>query len=108
MRNNKTPLKDYYAILGVARNAPPQEIRKAFRKQAHVLHPDRNYSPGAKRSFREIAEAYEVMKSTVRRNEYDARVIASYCGDMVGSFGEKPKKGKAYRAEFRRIMGKPD
>ena len=108
MKKNKAPLKDYYAILGVPRNASLNEIRAAFRRKANEFHPDRNSSSSAKVSFQEIAEAYQVMKSPISRNEYDARIIAEYCGHLVGNFSEILRIKKAYKSEFRRIMRKED
>jgi curved DNA-binding protein len=64
--------KDYYKILGVARNASADEIRKAYRKLAMQYHPDRN--PGDKKSeerFKEINEAYQVLSDSEKRARYD-------------------------------------
>ncbi|HPG07865.1 MAG TPA: J domain-containing protein [Saprospiraceae bacterium] len=64
--------KDYYQILGVAKNASPQEIKKAFRKLAAKYHPDKN--PGdksAEEKFKEINEANEVLSDTDKRKKYD-------------------------------------
>ena len=64
--------KDYYAILGVGRQAAEDEIRSAYRRQALAWHPDRR--PGdasAAERFREISEAYAVLINPVRRREYD-------------------------------------
>jgi molecular chaperone DnaJ len=63
---------DYYAVLGVARDAAPDEIKKAFRRLARETHPDAN--PGdaeAEHRFREIAEAYEVLSDPQKRARYD-------------------------------------
>jgi len=106
MKKNKASLKDYYAILGVAHNATLQEIRQAFRRHAHKLHPDRNSSSDANMRFHEVREAYQVLKSPISRNKYDAQVIANYCDDLVGNFDERRRKKKAYRSEFSRIMCK--
>lgn len=53
--------KDYYKILGVARSATEEEIKKAYRKMALKFHPDKNASPGAEEKFKEVAEAYDVL-----------------------------------------------
>ncbi|MCJ7435017.1 MAG: J domain-containing protein [Anaerolineales bacterium] len=64
--------KDYYKILGVARNASENEIRKAYRKLAVQFHPDKN--PGSKPAeerFKEINEAYQVLSDAKKRAHYD-------------------------------------
>jgi molecular chaperone DnaJ len=64
--------KDYYAILGVPRNADEKEIKKAYRRLARKYHPDLN--PGdkeAERKFKEINEAYEVLSDPEKRKRYD-------------------------------------
>jgi molecular chaperone DnaJ len=64
--------RDYYEILGISRNAPADEIKKAYRKLALQYHPDRN--PNNKESeekFKEAAEAYEVLSDSDKRHRYD-------------------------------------
>jgi formylglycine-generating enzyme required for sulfatase activity/curved DNA-binding protein CbpA len=67
--------QDYYAILGVPRNAPETEIRKAFRTRAKELHPDSHLSaeasPSINAEFRLLTEAYDTLKDAARRNAYD-------------------------------------
>lgn len=64
--------RDYYEILGVAKNASAEEVKKAYRKVAMQFHPDRN--PGNKEAedkFKEAAEAYEVLNDADKRSQYD-------------------------------------
>ena len=64
--------RDYYEVLGVERNAPEEEIKKAYKKLAFQHHPDRN--PGDKQAeekFKELAEAYEVLRDPEKRHRYD-------------------------------------
>lgn len=63
--------KDYYATLGVSRDASQDEIQKAYRKQARKYHPDVNRDPGAEERFKEITESYEVLKDPEKRQVYD-------------------------------------
>jgi len=66
--------KDYYAVLGLDRDAPSDQIRKAYRKKALELHPDRNGgSRHAEEAFKELTEAYAVLGDPSRRAAYDAR-----------------------------------
>lgn len=64
--------KDYYKILGVDKKASQDDIKKAYRRLAHKYHPDKN--PGNKSTeekFKDIGEAYEVLKNTEKRKKYD-------------------------------------
>ena len=63
--------KDYYALLGVEPDADTKTIKTAYRKLARKYHPDVNPDKGAEDKFKEVAEAYSVLKNTERRAEYD-------------------------------------
>jgi len=63
--------KDYYAILGVAPETPPEEIKRAYRKLAKKYHPDVSKLPDAEARFKEINEAWEVLQDPAKRNHYD-------------------------------------
>ena len=56
--------RDFYKILGVSRDAKEDELKKAYRKLALKYHPDKNQDPGAEDKFKEIAEAYEVLRDS--------------------------------------------
>lgn len=63
--------KDYYKTLGVERTATADEIKSAYRKLARKHHPDVNKEPGTEARFKEIGEAYEVLKDKEKRAAYD-------------------------------------
>jgi curved DNA-binding protein CbpA len=67
----KTQQKDYYALLGVSRDATVTQIKRAYRKLAKQYHPDLNNSPDAAERFREITEAYDTLTDPDRRRRYD-------------------------------------
>lgn len=80
--------KDYYATLGVARGAGPDEIKKAYRKKALECHPDRNQgNPEAEAQFKLVSEAYEVLSDDKKKQIYD-------------QYGEEGLKGAAGAGGF--------
>ncbi len=86
--------RDYYEVLGVARDADAKAIKDAFRALALKYHPDRNKAPDAEERFKEIAEAYAVLSDRKKRADYDARGFAGVAGftpeDLFGGidFGD--------------------
>ena len=80
--------RDFYEVLGVARNAGEDELKKAYRRLAMKYHPDRN--PGdatAEASFKEAKEAYEVLSDANKRRAYDAHGHAAFEHGMGGGGG---------------------
>lgn len=63
--------KDYYQALGIERTASLADIKKAYRKLAHLYHPDISKDPKGEEKFKEIAEAYATLKDPEKRQEYD-------------------------------------
>ncbi|MEX2368976.1 MAG: DnaJ domain-containing protein, partial [Candidatus Paceibacterota bacterium] len=79
--------KDYYNILGVDKGASQSEIKKAYRKKAHVHHPDK--SNGDEEEFKRISEAYSVLSDEDKRAKYD-RFGSDFdqAGAGAGGFGD--------------------
>ncbi|WP_305967912.1 MULTISPECIES: molecular chaperone DnaJ [unclassified Mameliella] len=84
--------RDYYDVLGLARGASADEIKKAYRKKAKELHPDRNAdNPEAESQFKEANEAYDVLKDADKKAAYDRFGHAAFEGGMGG--GPRPGGG---------------
>jgi molecular chaperone DnaJ len=79
-------VSDFYALLGISRDASEPEIKKAYRKLAMEYHPDRNPTPQAEAKFKEITEAYEVLCDPQKRAAYD-RYGKAGLGAGAGGFG---------------------
>ena len=79
--------QDYYELLNVQRNASESDLKSAFRKMAMRFHPDRNPdNPDAEKSFKEVNEAYDVLKDGQKRAAYDQFGHAGVEGNMGGGF----------------------
>jgi curved DNA-binding protein len=90
--------KDYYAILGVGREASPEEIKKAFRKLARLYHPDMaQEKTGSEEKFKEINEAHEVLSDPGKRTKYDQLGAAGVGG---ASFSARDHGGMPEGREF--------
>lgn len=64
--------KDYYKVMGLERNASAEDIKRTYRKLARKYHPDVSKEPNAEHHFKEVGEAYEVLKDPQKRAQYDA------------------------------------
>lgn len=67
--------RDYYEVLGVAKDADAEEIKKAYRKLARQYHPDVNKAADAEEKFKEVKEAYDVLSEPQKRAQYDLSLI---------------------------------
>lgn len=119
-------MKDYYQILGVAKTASEEEIKKAYRKLAHQYHPDK--AGGDEKKFKEINEAYQVLSDKTKRGQYDrfgtAEPGAGFGGgqwaggnvnwggmgfdpSQFGQFGDMGDFGDIFETIFEGMGGRP-
>ncbi len=78
-------MNDYYADLGVSRDATLEEIKRSYRRQARKLHPDVNPGPETEAQFKKLSQAYDVLSDPDKRRAYDAG--ADPYGGAAGGFG---------------------
>ena len=87
---------DYYKVLNISENATLEEIKKAFRELAKEYHPDKNKSSDASVKFREVFEAYEILKDKITKDIFDERRRKFYNKQSAEFNNEKYTKSDAY------------
>ena len=80
-------MSEFYDLLGVARDASEADIKKAYRRLAMEYHPDRNNAPAAEAKFKEITEAYEILRDPQKRAAYDRYGKAAFGAGRGGAGG---------------------
>ena len=93
--------RDFYEVLGVGRSASAEEIKKAYRTKAKELHPDRNADdPSAEGKFKEVNEAYDVLKDADKKAAYDRHGHAAFDGGMGARGGNSGPRGFGGNGDF--------
>jgi molecular chaperone DnaJ len=91
--------RDFYDVLGVAKGASDEEIKKAFRRKAMDLHPDRNHDkPGFDAQFKDVNEAYDCLKDKQKKAAYDRFGHAAF--ENGGGAGFRPGQGGDFHSAF--------
>lgn len=92
--------RDYYEVLGVAKSATADELKRAYRKLALEWHPDRNKSPEATDTFKEINQAYEILSDPQKRQSYDQFGHSAFEPGSGGFGGGSPFGGGVRQGPF--------
>ena len=92
--------RDFYSVLGVPRNAPSEDIKKAYKRQALLFHPDKNKSPGAEEQFKKISEAYSVLIDPDKRQIFNAYGEEGLKNEGSFGFGYFPDPVNIFRDVF--------
>src|SRR5579884_766750 len=100
--------KDYYKVLGVPRDADEAAIKKAYRKKAREYHPDVNKSASAEERFKELNEAYEVLKDPDKRQRYDRFGADWERYQQAETAGTAGQAGTNFNEWFRTYTGGPE
>ncbi|MBJ7448728.1 MAG: molecular chaperone DnaJ [Parachlamydiales bacterium] len=100
-------MADYYEVLGVSKEASPEEIKKAYRKKALQFHPDKNPDDSnAEKRFKEVAEAYEVLGDAKKKEMYDRYGADAFQPGMGGGGGHPGMGGfSSMEDALRTFMG---
>ena len=107
--------RDYYETLGVARGAGEDDIKRAYRKMAMEHHPDRNrHDPKSEARFKEVNEAYEILKDPQRKAAYDRFGHAAFENGTGAERRRRPRRPRLrlgllrrLRRPVRRLHGRP-
>ena len=105
---------DHYQVLGLAKDASAEDIKKAYRKLARQLHPDVNSEEGAEEKFKQVTHAYEVLSDPQQRANYDmgggqgfgglgpfGDIFETFFGGTQGSRGPRPRQERGQDALVR-------
>lgn len=94
MQNLRTPVINYYQVLGISSDASPEDVKKAFRTLARRYHPDVN--PGDQNSeemFKQINEAYDILSDYTKRQQYDSQFLGGKRRFVGSQTKKRPSNG---------------